>query len=495
MEKIAVICDMHLSEKKSIQYAFLQRAVEHMRQDDIRTVICLGDMTSFGQLGAWELYKESMRDFEHYDIMGNAEVRDLATRECLQEILGTVKFKIGGRSVYGLNTSDREITLEDRERLCNIKDGDIILMHHAPQKLVDNSRDWITELMEHTAITVLHGHEHCASECFSGKSRVIGFRALDPDKALGGFPSISYLEISDISIDQRECVFDITSNVMDDLSNYFGLSCVDNHKDVRFAIENSVKYIELRCNAKDWQPDMELFPLLDEWRSKTAGYLSMHFPNLQWENGTLRGKKQWIEAIEYALLINADSLTIHPPRINNSEMYKGGEAWNELLNLYVDAVNHMPRNVKIGIENIHVSKKDTCDEYRPFGVIPEDVLAWIDAINEAVECKERVGTVLDVGHARNNKSFAQKYPIGRWYDIMGNKTVAYHIHQVIRMEKGLKNHRPIENWFGPMINYTSFFWCWEHGLINHVPVFLEVKGSENFGKSIMAFQSTFFSNE
>lgn len=492
MEKIAVLCDMHLSEKKSIQYAFLQRAVERMKQDDIRTVICLGDMTSYGQLEAWELYKEAMKDFTHYDIMGNAEVRDSATRECLQEFFGDVAFNVSGRTVYGLNTPYGEITLEDREQLCNVKDGDIVLLHHAPRKLSEDSREWMTALMEQKAITVLHGHEHYASECVCGKSKVIGFKALDPDKAIGSFPSISYLEITNTSIEIKECIFGVASNVLEDLGNYFGLSCVDNHKDVRYAIEHSVKYIELRCNAKDWQPDMELLPLLDEWRSKTNGYLSMHFPNLQWEDGTLRGKEQWSNAIEYALLVQADSLTIHPPRVNNSYMHKEGEAWNELLNLYVDAVNRMPCNVKIGIENIHVSKNDTCDEYRPFGVIPEDVLAWIDAINEAAACKERVGTVLDVGHARNNKSFAQKYPIGRWYDIMGKKTVAYHIHQVIRTEKGLKNHRAIENWFGPMINYTSFFWCWERGLLNHMPVFLEVKGSENFEKSVMMFKTMFF---
>ena len=96
MEKIAVLCDMHLSGEKSIQYAFLQRAVERMKQDDIRTVICLGDMTSYGQLEAWELYKEAMQDFRHYDIMGNADVRDSATKECLQEIFGDVAFNVSG---------------------------------------------------------------------------------------------------------------------------------------------------------------------------------------------------------------------------------------------------------------------------------------------------------------------------------------------------------------------------------------------------------------
>ena len=70
---------------------------------------------------------------------------------------------------------------------------------------------------------------------------------------------------------------------------------------------------------------------------------------------------------------------------------------------------------------------------------------------------------------------------------MGQKTIAYHIHQVIPGIEGLKNHNAIENWFGPTINYTSFFYAWNHDLLNHVPVFLEVKGSENYEKSIKAF--------
>ncbi len=71
---------------------------------------------------------------------------------------------------------------------------------------------------------------------------------------------------------------------------------------------------------------------------------------------------------------------------------------------------------------------------------------------------------------------------------MGKKTVAYHIHQVIPTENGLKNHTPIEAWFGPMVSYASFFYMWDKCELNHVPVFLEVKGSENYQKSLEAFK-------
>ena len=100
-----------------------------------------------------------------------------------------------------------------------------------------------------------------------------------------------------------------------------------------------------------------------------------------------------------------------------------------------------------------------------------------------------ITTPLDVGHARNNGVFAQMYPISRWYEIMGKKTVAYHIHQVLAAERGMNNHNAIENWLGPIINYSSFFYSWEKKVINNMPTFLEVQGSVNYQKSIDAFDN------
>jgi hypothetical protein len=100
-----------------------------------------------------------------------------------------------------------------------------------------------------------------------------------------------------------------------------------------------------------------------------------------------------------------------------------------------------------------------------------------------------VGHILDVGHARNNGNIASTHPIGRWYEIMGKRTVAYHIHQVLPAPKGgMKNHNAIETWLGPIINYSSFFYSWEKNVLNHKPVFLEVQGRENYQKSIDAFE-------
>ncbi|MBR4058979.1 MAG: metallophosphoesterase family protein [Lachnospiraceae bacterium] len=487
--RIGIICDMHLpDDERSPQYIFLQYAVEQMKKDGVNTVICLGDITSYGEVGAWNLYCDALKDFKHYEVLGNSDVRDAATRYNIADSVENADFCVGERQVIGINTPDGEITAIDRERLEKIKAGDIVFLHHYIQSLKEESRTWLSELAERVPITILHGHGHRHFDYYIKDTHVLGMRGLDPDKAIGDFPCMNYLEISENQVDISEVVFSLPKKDIEKISEFFGISCVDNAKDVAYATEYSVKYVELRCNGSTWKPDMTLLPTLEAWRKKTKGYLSVHMPNLYYMDGEISGTEQWMEALNYAILVKADGLTIHPPKVRLSDMPKGGDVWKELLALYVYAAKSVPRTTKVGIENLHKSRKEHLDEYRKFGYTPEEVSSWIEAINAELG-EERVGHVLDVGHARNNGALSQKYPISKWYSIMGQKTTAYHIHQVLRIPEGLKNHNAIESWFGPMINYTSFFYAWHHNMINHVPIFLEVKGCENHAKSMEAFKS------
>ncbi len=332
MSKIAIVCDSHLpADPTSAQYAFLQRAVARMKEDRIETVLCLGDMTAFGSIAALNLYRDTLQEFTFYDVMGNAEVRDKDTVAYVEDHFKSLRFAIGSRSVYCLNTPRGTISAEDHALLTDVQDGDIVCFHHGPDRLTEESTAWLHTLCEEKALILLHGHRHMDEDRFIGKTRAIGFRGLDPDKAIGGFPAINYANISDNDVTFEEHAFPIRKETLADFRQYFGISCVDNHRDVLFAAEHSVKYIELRCNGKNWVPGEVLLPLLAKWREKT-------------------------------------------------------------------------------------------------------------------------------------------------------------IHQTVRAEGGLKNHKPLTEWFGPMINYTSFFYHWEQEVLNHVPVFLEVRGCDNFAASVEAFE-------
>ena len=485
--KIGVICDMHLNGSTiSPQYMFLKRALEMMKEDAVDTVVCLGDVTAHGEIAGRQVFDELIEPWECYEVIGNSDVRDAHTAKQLANHIKHDEFTTGNRHFLGIHTPYGIITSDDRKRLDAIKPGDVVFLHHDIDSLEEDSRTFLMQLIRNVPVLVLHGHLHKFVDYMVGDSRVIGVKCLDPDKCISSVPCVTYLEFSDDDVHVQERRIGIPENAMRAVSRYFGISCVDNQVDVAYALEHDIKHVELRC-IDDWKPDWTLLPLVEKWKAQTKGYLSVHMPDIRIKDGVVVGKEQWNQALQYALALNADGLTIHTPRVKQPDMPRGSEKWNEILSIHVDAVKRVAPNVKIGIENLHVNKGEKVDENRGFGYTPEEVTLWIDSINAAIGIANRVGHVLDVGHARNNSTLAEIYPVSRWYEIMGNKTVAYHIHQVVPENGNYKNHCALENWFGPMINYTSFFWSWQAGLLNHVPVFLEVKGHKNFEKSMRAF--------
>ena len=488
--KIGFICDTHIpSSKESPQYAFFEMALNQFKKDSIDTIVHLGDITSFGERDVFENYLKSMQSFrQSYYVLGNAEIRYKETQKYFLSKAIDVSFSASGRTLIGVNTPFGFITQDDKQRLTEAKDGDIILMHHGPHKLPEKDSQWIESLLSKKALTIIHAHSHKWFDYTIGKSRVIGLRALDPDKSIGNYPCITYIDVTESDLTIEEKVFAVDNYTLHQIRENFGLSCVDNHKDVAFSAKTGVKNIELRCNGADWEPDASLISEVQAWRKATNGYLSIHMPNLKWDGKEIKGIEQWYQAVEYAIDMQANGLTMHPPRIQKSLLFSDAAIWEQYLELYVYAVKKMDASVKIGIENVHKSKSEEglAKEELGFGYTPSEVSLWIDAINQALS-EKRVGHVLDVGHTRNNGELSSRFPISRWYELMGDKIVAYHIHQVLQTENGLKNHNAIENWFGPLISYASFFSAWEKGMIHHGPVFLEVRGIENFQKSLDGF--------
>ena len=486
--KAVIICDTHLNNVNSAQYGFFKEFIRIMKKDGINTVFTLGDITSLGEVDMFERYMEDLKDFEHHFVIGNSDVRNKTTKDIFINRSGGFLVENNGTKILGIDTPYGIIEDADREKINALDDGDILTMHYYVNALEEDSRRFITKFCESKSITILHGHQHKKADGPLGKSRVIGFRAADPDKSVGDFPCITYITVENGKVAYEEVKIPPTLDTLTDLKNHFGISCVDNHRDVKYALENSVFGVELRTNGSDWTPDYSLIPLIEEWREKTKGYLSVHFPNLRCKNGVITGKEQWMQAVEYASAVKADGLTIHPPRISIGEMQKGSNIWKEYLDLYLLAANAVPGTTAVGIENMHMNlgEKDTPE--RGFGYTPVEVSDWIDELNNALGNPGRVGHVLDVGHARNNGNISERYPISRWYEMMGQKTVAYHVHAPVVKNNEVDNHNAIENWFGPIVSYASFFYNWEKNVLNHKPVFLEVQGADNYQISINSFE-------
>lgn len=488
---VAIFCDMHLSaDINAPQYAFLLRAVEAVKKRGIKTIWTLGDLTAFGDPAAWDLYLDAVRAFEHLEIIGNADVRDPGTASLLEQRVEHAETYVGEHRVVGIQTPRGEITEDDFARIEGLRDGDVILLHYYLDALKEPSRTRFLSLIALRELTVLHGHKHVDMDYMVGRSRVLGFRGLDPDKAIGGYPSVVYVSFGKQVVYEQEALA-IDPQILRDVSRFFGISCLNLYEDLQYAIDHNIRYAELRCDKKSFVCEPALVELIERWRRETGGFLSVHMPNLSLKDGILSGGERFREVLDFALLVRADHLTVHPPRrTSRRAILEDSACFDAFLSYYVEAVRKLPHNVTVGIENLHCEPGEKCDENRCFAYNPEEVSLWIDAINEALGDADRVGHVLDVGHARNNGSFAKKYPISRWYAMMGRRAVAYHIHQSVRVEDGrLKNHRPLDCWFGPMINYCGFFHAWETGTINHAPIFLEVKGWENHERSLAGFEA------
>lgn len=213
------------------------------------------------------------------------------------------------------------------------------------------------------------------------------------------------------------------------MRKHFGLSCVDNHIDVEYATQKKVGFIELRCNGGDWFPEMTLLPKLVKWRKETNGHLSVHMPNLKWDGEQIKGADKWYQAIDYAVKVGADGLTMHPMRVLKPDMPQNGSLWNLLKELYANAVKSVGDNVKIGIENLHMTDSEQCiniDESKlHFGYTSGEVALWIDTVNKAVGNPKRVGHVFDIGHARNNGNYASIYLSSKWFELLGKKTLHF----------------------------------------------------------------------
>ncbi len=486
--KIGLVCDSHVGGgEKSPQKAYLIKAVELMKKDGIDISVHLGDVTAFGEVNVFDDCVSRLKQINNsYVLLGNADVRKKDDKDKVLSRARDVSFSVEGRTFLGLNVVSSTLCEEDFNKMENLCDGDVLMMHFGVHSLVPECKERMERILHNRALTVIHAHSHKWFDYNIGKSRVVGLRALDPDKSIGDYPCITYFDTENDNFIEK--IFSTSKEVLQDVSSFFGISCADNERELSFAILHGIKGVELRMSVVNNSEKVNC--LIEEWRAKTNGYLSAHMPNLKVNGENIEGEDEWLKALELAISFNVNSLTVHPPKIKKSTIYSNKELLERLVNFYSNAFSKLDKSVKIGIENIHKTKAETearlTNEELGFGYVPEDVLFLVGKINEKFGY-DRVGVVLDVGHTKNNGNLSSIYTVGRWYEMVGSETVAYHIHQVLSTENGMKNHNAIENWFGPLISYASFFYSWEKDVINRAPVFLEMRGGENYLKSIDAF--------
>ncbi len=441
-------------------------------------VVVIGDISANGDLTAIRKFLSDLQELpgQKLVIRGNSDLRTNAAE--VQKLLSAYEqITIG---TYTLIAAD--LGTENAPDLTWPEGSKKLLLftHHDFSRKIAFPDD---------LMLYVFGHIHRDSRQQIGNTQVYSVNGCDPDKTIGAPPQVTYFEVDGTQVQVSRNPWPLagfgtwSKKEKDEFLPYLGISCYDPVKSVAFAVENEIWNIELRPNAVDYASGA-MVRHLQAWRGRGGRYLSLHMPDIGCAAGKLQGDKEWEKAILLAKKIEADGLTVHVPKVSVAEMKSGAK---ETIGTFLATqFRSLPPNIKIGIENMHMTDGEAADERRRFGYLPEECMEWA-AYLEKLSGRE-VQLHLDVGHARNNRPFSEKYTLGVWYEMLGQSINAYHIHQIANNDGVFSNHQPIGGIYEELIAYGSFIESWKANRIAHRPMFVEVKDPIQARRSMEVFR-------
>ena len=463
--KLCLIADLHLPyHPAAVHYDVFDWALRDLQKKQADAVVFVGDFTADGHPDALRFFRETMRNFPVPAVVipGNSDYRTPETIADVRAMTSSLLTEIGDCRILSLADGEQNISEETYHLLESADQTTVVCAHHPFECMPEPHRSRLTEWRNtHPDVPLFFAHLHLANRRSDGSYLL---PAADPDKNIGMSPAISYYdtETGELRPTQYYCP------VPHDFARYLGLSCRRPETDIPYAAARGLGCIELRPESLN-QGTEPLFPLLKQWRNTGGHTLSLHAPELI-VNGAYH-TAVWKTFAENAKKLSADRITLHVPNLPAHTVTD--ELLGEIAEFAARNLDDLPDTFEIGIENMHMTAKDTPDNHR-FGYLPEECLRFLQILRQ--HTTKKAGIHLDVGHARNNAPFSQKYTTGAWYAEVGAETVGYHIHQYTRNAAGiLENHQPLDNWYGKLISYASFFRAWQNGQLAKAPVILEIR--------------------
>lgn len=312
------------------------------------------------------------------------------------------------------------------------------------------------------------------------EGNLISLQALDPDKAIGEEPCITYYDTKTKSISYTH----YPARVLDDMYGFFGISCYDCLAQIEFATKMGLKHLELRPNALDVDEKI-LGEYIRKWRASGGETLSVHLGELGCEKCVVQVDEKRHRLLELAKSLGASRLCQHVPKVMTKDIEEYPDTLDVIADFFAKELNSFFEDITIGIENMHMTSKDDAYGNRRYGYTPEEVLEFVELLKKKTH--HRVGVNFDIGHARNNAPFSQKYQIGTWLSMLGKYIVGYHIHQVTYENGIFENHMPITDVYGHLISYASFFKNWEMGKINKASIIFEMRPEDAYPITLKTF--------
>jgi predicted phosphodiesterase len=494
--RIAILADIHLSDiAHTAREAALDWALKRLRVEAPDVLLVAGDVTASGTSRAARRFREKMDrgGLPFLITLGDSDCRNPKDSEHVRDLLATPRIFMDNECVaLVLDSSDGCLSICERQAvellLGMAEDRSVVLVSHlCPDALKEDSRAWMKALLQSGAVSLfIAGHHHADKEATMGNAAIHSVRCLDPDKAIGACAAIAVFELHHARWSRRDIPFpggDVgrwPPDAREEFLSCLGISCMsDTLGGLAQARGRRVSAVELRAGDALSVPTKSLETSVRQWREDGGKYLSVHMPDLQWDETLeeIRSIEAWRAALALAVSLDAQALTLHVPRAPVGHMQPGDKPWEALAEVYCKTLRPaIDKGTVLSIENLHMGPAEMADESRGFGYLPHECLGWIRSLRKK-SSYDRIGLHLDIGHARNNPPYSKRLGLSQWYALTGAETTGYHLHQVVMADGEMENHRPLLGVFGPLISLGSFFWAWHNGQLRHAPLFLEVRDS------------------
>lgn len=483
---VAVLADLHLQDDDTVKNAVLEWAAAELSGRRPDAVAAAGDMTALGTLPEARHVRSFFRKLPGRVLFtpGNS---DLRTPGQTAEVTACLKTPDRVGQMMLLDSSSGRLSTDSRVALIRLltestAKGLLVITHYPPMRLPEDDRRLLAAAGRAGRIGLLVcGHLHRDEKRRWAGIRCESVRGLDPDKVIGGPPSVVFFSRrKDGRWGRRNRVFraadpsEWSGEERAELANGLGLSGMsDPCGTLEFCIRERVSVFEWRYSAMNTEQAERFGGLLAQWRRTGGRCFSIHFPDFGWEDGKGTGFEALNGAAEAALRLHAERVTLHVPRIPVGRFADpaiaaaiSGAAARVLAPISA-------AGIRIGIENLHMRPGEKNDLDRGFGYTPDEVLSFADMLNErGVDA----GIHLDLGHARNNAPFNNIFPISSWLARCGSRINGCHLHQVTSDENGkMLNHQALTEPFGRLVSLASLFLAWKFGHIAHVPLILEIR--------------------
>lgn len=507
----AFLADLHLSDRTdTAAHNMLCWSVDWLNQRRPDFVAVGGDMITYGTATSTAHLLAALGELRSPVLLtpGNAELRRDAATPLLREWTRPERRFVAHGDLLALlpDTSTGSLSQAEREWMQQVV-GDhpevgrlIVLTHYSVDTLDQESRAWLLPWLAREGVElVVAGHRHLSRTRSLDGCEEIVVRGMDPDKAMGDLPGISFLESSrpgqwtESHVPWSPDIELMPADLPAGISPVGWSIHADPVDAARQTLESDLCCLELRPRDLAFSRPA-LARALEELRDDRSLFLSYHLPSLARdpESGQIEGREAFAAHVEVALGAGVDSLTVHVPVAPARYMEEAGDGacvptqlYREFAGVTAELLIEAARaGVRIAIENLHnprgtpVGSPDLC-----FATVIDQYLRWIDAMGAQLAGAPNavVGVHLDVGHARNNGGELDNLqPLGDWCARLGRRILGYHIHQVQPDldAGGLANHKGIDNLFGGRISFAGFLWAWSTRQITRGPLFVEVRDDE-----------------